>query len=302
MARKLLSSGTLAAGEEVALKSEAEGRIVSLPLLEGARVKKGTLLVKINDAELKAQARQAEHQLKLAEAREFRQRTLLERQMVSREEYEIALQEKENLLAETDLLRAKLKTTEIRAPFDGVVGLKEVAEGSYVTPGMRIAGMYSLHPLKIDFSVSEQYFAHIRPGDSISIAVEGAAEPVAGSVYAIEPKVDPSTRMLLIRGYCPNEKHLLPPGGSARVEIYLPPLPEAIMIPSMAVLPDIRGQSVMLYKGGKAQAAPITLGYRSEDRVQVEGVAPGDTLIVSGLIQIQSGSAVRLSGERKPAT
>jgi membrane fusion protein, multidrug efflux system len=299
LSRKVLSSGTLLAHEEVDLKSEAGGRILGLRFKEGSKVRKGDLLVKINDAEIRAQLRKVEHQLKLSAARESRQEILASRDLVSKEEHEIALAEKNSLLADRDMLRAQLAKTEIHAPFDGVVGLKEVSEGSNITAGTRIAGLFSLDPLKIDFSIPEQYFGQVKPGDSIRIEVEGLSGPVKGKVYAIEPKIDPATRMLRIRGYCPNGEGLIPPGASARVELPLRTVPDAILVPSNAVMPDIRGLKVMLYKGGKAVSVPVTSRYRTEDRIHVEGLAAGDSLIVSGLIQLKPGSRVKVAGAEK---
>lgn len=293
LAPKVLSSGTLLAKEEVDLKSEAVGRIVSVRFKEGAKVRKGDLLVKINDAEITAQLRKIANQLELSQARESRQQTLASRDLISREELEIAVSEKRSLLADRDMLRAQLAKTEIRAPFDGVVGLKEISEGSNISAGTRIAGLFSLDPLKIDFSIPEQYFGQVQAGDSILIRLEGRTGPVMGTVYAIEPKVDPATRMLRIRGYCPNPKGLIPPGASAKVELPLRVIPDAILVPGNAVLPDIRGQKVMLFKGGKAVEAPVTILYRTEDRLHIAGVPAGDTLIVSGLIQIKPGSPVK---------
>ncbi|MDB5051628.1 MAG: MexH family multidrug efflux transporter periplasmic adaptor subunit, partial [Fibrobacteres bacterium] len=275
--------------------SEIQGRVTKVGFREGAKVKKGALLIKINDAEIRAQLRKLENQLKLAENKEFRQRSLAARDLVSKEEYEIAEEEKNSLLADRDMLRAQLAKTEILAPFDGVVGLKDISEGSNIAAGTRIAGLFSLDPLKIDFSIPEQYFGQVKSGDSLLISVEGLSKPVKGVVYAIEPKVDPATRMLRIRGYCPNGEGLIPPGASARVQLPLKTIPDAIMVPSMAVIPDIKGQKVMLYKGGKAAAVPVRIGYRTEDQIQIDGVEGGDTLIVSGLIQLKPGSPVRLA-------
>lgn len=294
LAPKVLSSGTLLAKEEVDLKSEAVGRIVSVRFKEGAKVRKGDLLVKINDAEITAQLRKIAHQLELSQARESRQQTLASRDLISKEELEIAVSEKRSLLADRDMLRAQLAKTEIRAPFDGVVGLKEISEGSNIAAGTRIAGLFSLDPLKIDFSIPEQYFGRVQAGDSILIRLEGRTGMVMGTVYAIEPKVDPATRMLRIRGYCPNPKGLIPPGASAKVELPLRVIPDALLVPGNAVLPDIRGQKVMLFKGGKAVAAPVTILYRSEDQLHIAGVSAGDSLIVSGLIQIKPGSPVKV--------
>lgn len=299
LARQVQSSGTLLAREEVDLKTEMQGRITAVHFKEGTQVKKGTLLVKLNDAEIRAQLGKLETQLKLSQAKEDRQAALFAQDLISKEENEIAQQEKSGLLSDRDLLRAQLAKTEIVAPFDGVVGLKDVSEGSNVAAGTRIAGLFSLDPLKIDFSIPEQYFGQVKAGDSVLISVDGLPKPLKGSVYAIEPKVDPATRMLRIRGYCPNADGRIAPGASARVQLPLRTIPDAIMVPSMAVLPDIKGIKVMLYKGtkdgGKAVAVAVQSGYRTEDKIQIEGVAAGDSLIVSGLIQLKSGSPVRLA-------
>lgn len=296
VAHKLQSSGTVMASEEVDLQSEASGRVTDVRIKEGSPVKKGTLLVKVNDAELRARMRKLGHQIKLSEEREFRQKALLEKQAVSQEEYDVALQERNALLAERDLLRAQVEQTEVRAPFDGVVGLKAVSEGSYVSPGTRIAAYFSMHPLKIDFSIPEQYFSRVKAGDSLTVRVEGVDGPVRGSVYAVEPKVDPATRMLRIRAFCPNEDGRIPPGASARVELPLQVSQGVVMAPSTAVVPDIRGQKVYLLKGGKAKSVSVTSGYRTEDRVELSGVSPGDTLITTGLVQLKDGMAVKVAG------
>lgn len=300
LSRTLNSSGTVLAREEVDLRSETSGRVTAVHLKEGAPTRKGALLVKINDAELRAELRKLGHQVKLAEEREVRQKALLERQAVSREEYDIALQSLNSLLSERDLLNARLEKTEVRAPFDGVVGLKAVSEGSFVSPGDRIAGFFSLHPLKIDFSIPERYFSRVKAGDPVRIGVEGLEAPVDGTIYAVEPKVDPATRMLRIRAHCPNEDGRIPPGASARIEIPLKSSGGVIMAPSMAVLPDIRGQKVMILKGGKALSVPVGVGYRTEDRVEVTGLSPGDTLITSGLVRIRDGMAVKAAAARGP--
>jgi membrane fusion protein (multidrug efflux system) len=300
LARQVQSSGTLLAREEVDLKTEMQGRITAVHFKEGTKVKKGALLVKLNDAEIRAQLGKLNTQLKLADAKESRQAALFSKDLISKEENEIAHEEMSGLLSDRDLLKAQLAKTEILAPFDGVVGLKDVSEGSNVAAGTRIAGLFSLDPLKIDFSIPEQYFGQVKAGDTVLITVEGLPNPVKGSVYAVEPKVDPATRMLRIRGYCPNGEGRIPPGASARVQLPLKTIPNAIMVPSMAVIPNIKGQTVMLYKGGKAAMVSVTAGYRTEDKIQIEGVSGGDTLIVSGLIQLKSGNPVKLAASAKP--
>ncbi len=292
--RIIRSSGTVLAGEEVELRSETAGRITGIHFKEGRPIKRGDLLFKIHDAELRAQLERVEPRLHLAEERESRQKILLEREAVSREEYDLAVQEKRSLTAERNLLKAQLDKTEIRAPFDGVVGLRSVSVGSYVSPGTQLAGFYSLNPLKIDFSIPEVYFSRVRVGDTVAAQIQGLEGKVSAVIEALEPRLDRETRMLRIRGLLPNPGGRIPPGASAGIELPLSGAVESIMVPSTAVLPDISGQTVFMYRGGKAVPVSVIAGYRTDEKVEIEGVNPGDTLILSGLIQMRPGASVTL--------
>jgi membrane fusion protein (multidrug efflux system) len=292
--RNLISSGTMLAEEEVVLRSEISGRIVGLFFQEGERAKKGTLLVKLQDDELKAQLQQVETALSLASEKEKRQARLLGSEAVSREEYEIAFQEQQSLLAQKALLQAKWEKTEIRAPFDGVAGLRSVSVGSFIESDDRIAAFVSVARLKIDFSLPERYFGQIQAGDALSLRIEGLDTLRTGKVLAIEPKIDPLTRMMRLRGFMENGEGRIAPGTSARVEVTLAPRLGSLLAPSHAILPGISGQTVLLFKAGLATSVPVEVLDRSKDQVQLGGVAAGDTLIVSGLMQLQPGAPVKL--------
>lgn len=292
LSRTLLSSGTLLAEEEVVLRSENPGRIVAIRFSEGRPAKKGDLLVKLQDDELKAQLQQVETALALASDREKRQSRLLASEAISQEEFDIAAQERQSLAAQKALLQAKWEKTEIRAPFDGVAGLRSVSVGSFVESDDRIANFVSVAHLKIDFSLPERYFGQVRPGDSLTLRIEGLDSARTGSVMAVEPKIDPQTRMMRLRGRMDNADGRVAPGTSARVTLTLPPRPGSLLAPSHAVLPGISGQTVFLARGGQAVSVPVEVLDRSEKQVHLRGVSAGDTLIVSGLMQLQPGAPV----------
>ncbi|HXF48895.1 MAG TPA: efflux RND transporter periplasmic adaptor subunit [Verrucomicrobiae bacterium] len=291
------SIGTLSANEEVELRSERSGKIQKIYFREGGAVKAGDLLVKIDDSELSAQLARAEQRRKLAEQLEERQKVLLEKGGVSREEYDRILTELNTLKAEEQLIRVQVEKTEIKAPFDGIIGLRYASEGSYVTSSDRLATLQDLGSLKIDFSIPEKYARQVKPGDKILFTIAGAERQFAGTVFAVEPKVDPATRTLPVRARASNVNRALMPGGFANVELVLRQ-ERAIMVPAGAVIPDIKGHKVFLYKGGKAEAREVQVGLRTADEVEIAaGISPGDTVLTSGLLQLRPGAAVRLSGE-----
>ncbi len=289
--------GNLSANEEVEIRSERSGKIRKIHFREGSAVKNGQVLVKIDDAELSAQLARAEQRRKLAEQLEGRQKTLLEKGGVSREEYDRILTELNTLKAEEQLIRVQVEKTEIKAPFDGTIGLRYASEGSFVTADDRLATLQDLGSLKIDFSIPEKYARQVRPGDKIVFTVAGSERKFSGTVFAVEPKVDPATRTLPVRAVASNLNRALVPGGFANVELALRQ-ERALLLPAGAVIPDIKGHKVFLYQGGKAVSRDVAVGLRTSEKVEISsGLSPGDTVITTGLLQLRPGAAVRLSGE-----
>jgi membrane fusion protein (multidrug efflux system) len=292
----VLSTGTIMANEEVELRSETSGKIINIYFKEGSFVKKGDLLVKINDSDLQAQLRRTESNVKLAEAREFRQRTLLERNLISQEEYDHTLNELNASKADYDLIKAQIEKTEIYAPFSGIVGLRSVSEGSFVNTTTVIARLQDLSSLKIDFSIPEQYSFMVNIGDNLEFNLSGSNKIFTANVYAIEPRIDPSTRTLSIRARTTNHNKDLIPGAFANVKLKLKETNDALLVPSVSVVPELKGQRVYLYKEGKVVPTNVEIGIREETRVQiVSGLNIGDTVITSGILQIRPGANVRIS-------
>ncbi|OUN79131.1 efflux transporter periplasmic adaptor subunit [Alistipes sp. An54] len=287
--------GNLLPDEEVDLSFETSGKIVAINFQEGAAVRKGQLLAKVNDRPLQAQLSRYEAQLKLAEDRVYRQSALLERDAVSQEAYEQARTELATLNADIDIVKSNIALTELCAPFDGIIGLRNVSEGAYASPSVVVAKLTKISPLKIDFYVPERYASQIHPGTRLSFTVEGRQERFEATVYATETQVDVTTRTLAVRARYPNARGRLLPGRFATVEIRMHEISDAIAVPTEAIVPEMGIDKVFLYRGGKAHAVEVTTGLRTESQIQIiNGLQVGDTLLTSGTLQLREGLPVQL--------
>jgi membrane fusion protein (multidrug efflux system) len=290
------ANGTVMANEEVDLRSEMTGKVEKIYFSEGSRVRKGELLIKLDDSELRAERSKLESQRKVLQEKERRRKQLLEKQSISPEDYEAAQNELNSIIAEGELIEAKIRKTELRAPFDGLIGLRYVSEGSYVSPDIRIASLQNVSIVKVDFSVPERYARAVRKGQPIEFRVSGLPEMHRGKIFAVEPKIDPVTRNVLLRAICPNDEGHIIPGAFAEVELVLEQISDALMIPSEALVPDIQGQKVYICQGGFAREVRVEIGLRTDTRVQVtRGLHPSDTVLTSGLLQVVPGSPVKLT-------
>lgn len=292
---KIFTTGTILSNEEVELSSEINGKITGIYFKEGQSVEEGDLLIKINDSELQAELERVEYRLNLAQTREERQRKLLEEGGVSQGEYDTIVNELKVLEAEERLIEAQIDKTEIRAPFDGIIGLKYVSEGSYISPSTRIASLQDISSVKIDFSIPERYYSIVDEGDKINFNVGGKNRNYVAEIYAIEPKIDVNTRTLQIRAISSNERFELLPGAFADMELTLETIDDAIMIPTIALIPQINDNKVYLFKDGKVVDKSVRTGIRREKYIQViEGLSVGDTLLTTGLLQVKPGAEVTM--------
>jgi membrane fusion protein (multidrug efflux system) len=292
---RIRTTGTLRADESVELTTEAGGSITDIRFEEGNRVQEGDLLVKINDSELQAQKKRLEHQLQLASDRAERQKRLLAEGGVSQEEYDATVNEVEVLKAELSLVEAQIAKKTIRAPFSGVLGLREVSEGAYVSPQTAITTLQRLNPIKIDLSISEKYVSQVGPGQSISFTVRSQNRPLDGEVYATNAQVNADTRTLQLRARAPNPDGMLRPGMFADVTVILETIEDAVVVPSFSVVPTLDGQRVFVVENGTAQPRNVTLGVRTDSTVQVtDGIALGDTVITSGIQDLRAGLPIQV--------
>jgi len=292
----IFSNGTLISNEEVLIQSEISGKITQIQFEEGRRVKKNDLLIKINDAELQATLKKNQSRETLARDKEFRYKQLLEKGLTSQQEYDVALSELNSVFADVELTQAQIDKTEIRAPFNGVVGLRSVSLGSYISPQTKIATLQSINPMKVDFSVPQKYFSLIKAGKSIFVKQSSTDKLFNGKIYAVEPKIDQNTRTVQARALVPNDRGELTPGAYIEIDIVLEELNNAVMVPTDVIVPDIEGKKIFIYKNGKAVPVPVETGIRTEDEIQiVSGLNIGDTLIVSGIIQLRPNAPVKLN-------
>jgi membrane fusion protein (multidrug efflux system) len=287
------ATGTLRADESVELQPETAGKIVAVNFTEGAQVRRGQLLVKLNDADLQATLQRAILRRNLAELKERRLAQLLQTGGIKREDYDAALNELNVQRAEVTITEALIAKTEIRAPFDGLIGLRFVSEGAYVTASTRIATLQAIERLKLDFALPEKYAGRIRLGGPVRFSVPGDERKYEGVIYAVDPRIDANTRTVVLRATYSGAKGALLPGGFAQVEVPLAEIPDAILVPSMAIVPGVSGKDVFIIVDGKATRRSVVTGSRSETSVHVvEGLRPGDRVITSGLQVLREGMPV----------
>lgn len=289
----LSATGSLLADEGVELQAEINGKIAAIRFREGSRVKRGELLVKLNDADLRAQRALAQHNLELAQLREQRVGQLVKEGIVTASDYDTARFEVAARLDQISIIEAQIEKTEVRAPFDGVVGLRYVSEGSYVNATTRVATLQQIDRLKVNFSVPEKYAGRIRIGSPIRFAINGSDRRFAGAIYAFDPRIDAGTRTVVIRAVCDNPEGVLLPGAFANVELELATVSDAILVPAEAVIPGVSEKNVFVMVDGKAERRAVEIGTRTANQVQIlSGLKAGDRLIVSGLQQMRAGLAV----------
>jgi len=298
LVEQLATTGTVRANEEIDVVSEIAGKVSDVFFREGRSVAAGALLVKIDDTQLAAERDRAAYRATLAEQSEARQKRLLDEGLVSQEEYDFALNELNVLRAELALAEARLVKTEIRAPFGGVIGLRDVSPGGYLTPQTRIATLQDVDPVKVDFSIPEKYVGQLAVGAEIGFRTRGSGRTHTGTIRAIEPRVDLETRSLIVRATSPNPDGLLVPGAFADVEVVVRRIEDALAVPSRAVVPELGGKKVFVYEAGRAEPRSVETGLRTGDEVEVvSGLSPDEEVIVSGIEKLRPGLEVQRSGE-----
>jgi membrane fusion protein, multidrug efflux system len=291
----VFTTGTIVANEEAELKPEISGKLVYINIQEGGYVSKGTLIAKINDADLQAQLKKINVQLKLAEEKDARQKQLLEIKGISQEEYDNSAVQVNSLKADQDNLVAQISKTEVRAPFNGLLGLKKISEGAYVSAGTSLVTIQQIDPAKIDFSVPEKYLSQVYKGTEVSVRPDGTDQPFKARVYAIDPKIDLATRSIQLRASTPNRSGKLLPGGFVRVELPLQQKNDVILIPTESIVPVLKGQKVYAVVNGKAIERMVETGVRSAAGIEViNGIAAGDTIVVTGVMALKNDAPVKI--------
>ncbi len=287
--------GTLLPNEEVDIASEVNGKVEQISFTEGAPVRKGSVLVKVNDDDLQSQLRRAIFQRNLLKDKLDRNRILLDKDAISREAFDQIETDYNMIEADIQLLNVRIDKTEIKAPFDGAVGVRYVSPGGYIQPGSQIARLVDYSKLKVEFAVPEKYFQSVRVGAPVSFTVEGSAATYTAPIYVIDPRIDIQTRTMTVRALYENRGMKLLPGMSAMVSVGQK-VGESIQIPSQAVVPDADHMSVWVVRGGRAEMIPVVTGQRTEERVEVvRGLKSGDSVVVTGLLQVRDGALLQIN-------
>lgn len=288
--------GTILANESTEIHPEVSGRVVHLNIKEGAFVSQGTLLAKLYDEDLQAQMKKLDVQLKIADQTEKRQSQLLKIQGISQQDYDLSLLQVYNLNADMDIVRTAIRKTEIRAPFGGKLGLKNISPGAYVTPATIATTISQVSQLKLQFSIPEKYGAQLKNGQNIDFTIDGVQKKFKASIIATESGITENTRSLAVRALIKNKDESLLPGAFAKVKLTLEKSEDAIMIPNSSVLPQGRSKFIYLYKAGKAKQTEITTGVRDSTNIQaLTGIDKGDTVITTGLLYLRPDVDVKLT-------
>ena len=303
LAHEIIAVGSLRSNESVTLSSEIAGRITSIPFREGQPVSKGALLFELDDSIYRAELEQARAVLALSQRNHERAQELFERKLISTRERDEAAAKLDVDRAAVSLSEARLAKTRIRAPFQGVIGLRRVSPGDYVTAGQALAPLEQLSVLKADFRLSEAALPAIKVGQALNLEVDAyPGQTFVGRVYAIDPRLAEETRSIGVRASVPNDRGQLRPGLFARVRLVIAERPNAVLVPEQALLPQGDKLFVYVIENGAAALRPVQPGLRQAGRVEVvSGVQPGDVVITAGTQKIGPGAPVQPVNLAPPA-
>lgn len=288
--------GSLLPAEETAIKSEVSGRIVKLNFQEGSMVKGGDLLVKLFDKDLQAQLSKLKVQLNIAEKTVERQRDLLAISGISQQDFDLSALAVDNLKADIETTTINISKTEIRAPYEGQVGLRRVSLGTYISPSETIATIRQVKQLKLEFSIPEKYAKNIRRGDLINFKVDGGSVDHQAAVIATEGNVEPTTRTLKVKALVKESHTELVPGIFAKINLQLGKNDKALMVPTQSIIPQARNKQLILFRKDSAQFAVVETGIRDSSYVQIlSGIKPGDTVVTTGLMAVRPNAKIKLT-------
>ena len=289
-------TGTLLPFEETVLMPETSGRVVMINLPEGKFVKKGTMLVKLFDGELQAQLKKSQNQLQLAEQTEKRQKELLKVNGISQFDYDQTVFQVNSIKDDIELLNVQIGKTELKAPFDGVIGLKSISVGAQANSTTPVTTIRMVERLKLDFSVPEKYSREIVPGKLLVFTVEGDSLHYTAAVMATEEGIDQDTRNLKVRAVVDHVSPGLKPGGFATVQLELGKNTSALMVPTQAIIPQARNKKLIVARNGKAEFLTVTTGIRQSAFIEVlNGIRQGDTVVTTGIVFLKPKSDLKFS-------
>jgi membrane fusion protein (multidrug efflux system) len=303
VASEITAVGTLIANESVVIRPEVAGRITRIHFNEGQAVAAGAALVTLDSTEVRAQLEASRADERLGEQRARRAAELVTKNFISQQALDDAREAWRKATARRQEDEARLAKTEIRAPFAGTVGLRQVSAGAYLRAGDDIARLDRIDALKLDFRVPEVFIGRLRREQALTLRVDAyPGESFAGRVYALETAIDEKTRTVLARARVENPRARLKPGMFARVTVELGSRANAVLVPEQALVP--RGDRSFVFKvvEGKAVLAEVETGSRTPGEVEItKGVAAGEMVVTDGQMKLQNGSPVLIVPEKSPA-
>ncbi len=288
------ASGTVVANQSVALQPETSGRLIYLNVPEGKLIDQGTIIARINDSDLLAQLAKTKASLELAVQTQDRLSKLLAINGINQSNYDTAAGQVVGLRNDLDYYQALIEKTIVRAPFRGVLGLRQVSLGAYLSPSNVIATLQQTDSLRIDFTIPDAYSSIIKRGSVVTVVTDGIV-PVKEKavIIAIEPQVNVQTRNLTARAILVGSRANI--GSFAKVYVDEGEGRKAIMIPTSALIPDDRNNDVVVVKNGKAVYTAVSTGIRQTNLVEItSGLNPGDSVVVSGLLFTRVNGPVRI--------
>lgn len=287
----LRATGTLDAEESVDLRPEVDGEVTSIQMTEGESVKKGDLILQIDESKQQATVAEAEADFGLSEDTLRRADVLLADGTISKQEHDQTHAAYRRAEAALNLARKRLTEYTLTAPFDGILGRRFVSVGQYVSPQTVLVSIYALDRMKLDFSVPERYSARIKAGQTLGLTVAAhGEEKFSGEIYLVEPQVEVATRTVQVRAYIPNADHRLKPGMFANVTLSVGTKDSALTIPEDCLFPQTGGFAVYRDAGGVAELVPVETGLRIPGRVEIlSGLKAGDLVARSGNLRLSPG-------------
>lgn len=292
----IVVSGSLLPMEQTELRAEISASVVKVLVSEGSAVSRGDLLIKLFDEDLLAQRSKLNAQLDLANETVKRLSNLTRIEGVSRQEFDQAMVQVKLLESELEINRVAISKTEIRAPYNGVVGLRNVSPGSYVTPAVSLLTIRQTGDLKLDFAVAERFAQEIHENLPVRFTVEGDTSEYMAKVVASERAIDTDTRSLKVRATASNKSGKLTPGAFAEVIAELGGKRNSIFVPTQCIVPQGRKKSVVLIRNGAAQFAPVITGLRMQDKIEIlEGLNLRDTVATTGILFLKPNAPVKVA-------
>ena len=296
------STGSLRAKQGVDITPEVSGKITQIFFHSGQTIKAGDPIVQLNPDLLQAQLADNKAQLELTQSNYQRQKTLYASSVAAQSDLDQAKAQYDEAIASVAQTSAQLSQTLVRAPFDGVLGLRQVNLGQYIQPGNPIVNLQMMDPMEIDFAVPENALANLTASLPIDVHIIAYPSMVFhGEVFALNSTITNTNRTLNVRGSVGNKDNVLKPGMFAVVDVIFPQTIPVISIPQIAVSYSSVGDYVYVVEGDKAKRAYVTLGERKGDRVAVlKGLKGGEQVVYAGQVKLNDGASVTIEQEKKP--